>query len=635
VRSGSAAAASPVLCALVLCVSCARAGEPGAPAGGRVAAARADGPLNAADFQREIAPFPVLDASGQPYEFPFLGGLNQPRPQFVDIDDDGDNDLFIHELGSSLQFFENTGSAGEPRFEWRTDRYQDLDVGEWARFADIDSDGDVDLVAELPYGRVRLIRNTGSARQANFVAESDSLRDAAGVPLYIDRQNIPAFGDIDCNGRLDLLVGRVEGVATRYEAVSPRDERFAFVTDYFEGIEIIGQTPPGIEGVETIGQTPWGTSRHGANALQLVDADGDGDTDLLWGDFFEPGVLLIENRGASCAAFSFSTSPVPVPTADSLETSGYNVPAAADVDGDGDLDFVMGVLGGAYSPVRNLTDNLYYWERTADDRLAFRTGRLLYGIDAGAESASAFGDLDGDGDLDLLVGTRIDPARSSTASLLYFRNDGTPGSPSFSLADTVVLDPAYHYAPALGDLDNDGDLDLMLGTWNRDVAFYRNTGSRTSPRFERDTTVSLDIERAGNATPVLVDFDGDGDLDLLVGEATGELTLVRNEGTPREPRFVRVTDRLGDIDVGRRSAPAVVDLDGDGLLDLVIGRETAGIAAFRNAGSATEPLYEPWPFEIPLPANATPVFVDLDGDGRLDLVAGGIGGGLVFYRNTR
>jgi hypothetical protein len=615
---GSAGAAAA---AVVLCLSCASAG-PGGPARGQRAAASAGGPLDTADFQREVAPFPVLDAAGQPYEFPFLGGLNLPRPQFVDIDDDGDADLFIHEFGSSLQFFENTGSAGEPRFEWRTDRYQDLEVGEWARFVDIDADGDIDLVAELPYGRVRLIRNAGSASEARFVAEQDSLRDAAGVPLYVDRQNIPAFGDIDCNRRLDLIIGRVEGVATRYEAVSPNDERFAFVTDYFEGIEIIGQTQPG-------------TSRHGANALQLVDADGDGDTDLLWGDFFEPGVLLIENRGATCASFSFSTTPVAVPTADSLDTSGYNVPAAADVDGDGDLDFAMGVLGGAYTPVRNLTDNLYFWERTADGTLAFRTGRLLYAIDAGAESAPAIGDLDGDGDLDLLVGTRIDPSVTNTARLLYFRNDGTPDSPSFILADTIDLDPAYHYAPALGDVDDDGDLDLMLGTWNRDVAFYRNAGTRSAPRFERDTTVSLDIERAGNATPVLVDFDGDGDLDLLVGEATGELTFVRNEGTPAEPRFVRVTDRLGDIDVGRRSAPAVVDLDGDGLLDLVVGRETAGIASFRNAGSAMEPVYEPWPFELPLPANATPVFVDLDGDGRLDLIAGGVGGGLVFYRNSR
>jgi hypothetical protein len=273
---------------------------------------------------------------------------------------------------------------------------------------------------------------------------------------------------------------------------------------------------------------------------------------------------------------------VHVPTADSLETSGYNVPAAADVDGDGDLDFAMGVLGGAYTPVRNLTDNLYYWERMADGSLAFRTARLLYGIDAGAESAPAFGDLDGDGDLDLLIGTRIDPARTNTARLLHFRNDGSPGSPSFGLADTLDLDPAYHYVPALGDVDDDGDLDLMLGTWNRDVAVYRNTGSRTTTRFERDTTFSLDIERAGNATPVLVDFDDDGDLDLLVGESTGELTFVRNEGTPREPRFVRSTDRLGDIDVGRRSAPAVVDLDGDGRLDLISGGIGGGLVFYRN-----------------------------------------------------
>lgn len=580
-----------------------------------------DGPIVAGDFQREIAPFPVRDGTGGAYAMPFLGGTNLPRPQFVDIDADGDLDLFVQDFGSGLQYFENTGAPGVFRFEWRTDRYQDLDVGEWARFVDIDADGDTDLVAELPYGRVRLIRNTGTRERADFVAETDSLRDAGGAPLYVDRQNIPAFGDLDCNGRLDLIIGRVEGVATRYEAVAPNDERFGFVTDYFEGIEIIGQTERG-------------TRRHGANALQLTDADGDGDMDLLWGDFFEPGVLLIENRGPSCAAFSLSTTPVPVPGADSLDTSGYNVPMAADVDSDGDLDFLMGVLGGAYSPVRNLADNFFFWERVEDGDLQLRTRRFLHGIDAGAESAPAFGDMDGDGDLDMYLGSRIDPERPQSARLLYFRNDGTAISPEFALSDTIDLAPVYHYTPALGDLDADGDLDLVLGTWNHDVLFYRNTGTPTVPRFEADSTVLLDIERAGNAAPVLADFDQDGDLDLIVGEATGRLTWVRNEGTPREPHFVRRSDSLGDIDVGRRSTPAVVDLDNDGRLDLVIGRDSAGVAAYRNTGTGDDLRFEPASFDVLLPANATPVFVDLDGDGRLDLVSGGVGGGLVFYRNA-
>ena len=74
--------------------------------------------------------FSVYDANGRAYDPPFLGGFNVPRPQFADIDGDGDVDLFIQERSGELMLFENVGEPTRPEFVWRTDRYQDLPVGE-------------------------------------------------------------------------------------------------------------------------------------------------------------------------------------------------------------------------------------------------------------------------------------------------------------------------------------------------------------------------------------------------------------------------------------------------------------------------------------------------------------------------
>jgi hypothetical protein len=578
-------------------------------------------PLRNEQFERELAPFPVLDERGQPYDLPFLGGLNVPRPQFVDIDADGDLDLFVHELSSKLWFFENIGTTRAPKYVWRSDHYHDLDIGEWNKFVDIDGDRDLDLLAELRYSHVRLFRNTGTPQRAAFTMVADSLRDAEGKPIFADRQNILSLVDLDCNERLDLFLGRVDGTVARYEAIAKNSERFRFLTERFEGIEIIGV-------IDTVG------TRHGANTMAFADHDQDQDLDLYWGDFFERGVLLIANQSASCALPALRTQPVQLPGADSTFTSGFNVPVPVDVDGDGDLDFFMGVLGGAFNPTRSAADNFYFYERTSQDQLTLRTRRFLSGIDAGSESAPALGDLDGDGDLDLLIGSKIDPVRETTARLQFFRNEGTPRSPRFRFAQHFDLTTAYHQAPALGDLDGDGDLDLLVGTWNQGLLYFRNDGSAREPRFVADSAMPIDSLRGSNVVPALADLDADGDLDLLVGEASGEVNLLRNEGSAKAARFVLATERLSDIDVGRRSAPALIDIDRDGLLDLVLGREDAGLSAFRNTGSRAEPRFEPFSnWSLPLPPFAAPVFADLDADGAIDLLAGGTGGGLVYYRN--
>jgi hypothetical protein len=82
------------------------------------------------------------------------------------------------------------------------------------------------------------------------------------------------------------------------------------------------------------------------------------------------------------------------------------------------------------------------------------------------------------------------------------------------------------------------------------------------------------LTRGRNATPALGDIDGDGDLDLFIGESSGDINFYRNEGSAAEPRFELVADKFEGIDGGRRSVPSLVDIDGDGDLDVVISNDT-------------------------------------------------------------
>lgn len=570
-------------------------------------------------YIRVVDSFDIRDRDGNRYAQPFTGGYNVPRPQFVDIDGDGDLDLFIQERTGEVSFYEQVGDARSPRYVWRTDRYQDLDVGEWFRLADLDGDGDLDILGEEKYSYVRVYRNEGSRTEPRFRLVPDSVRETSGAALFSDRQNIPFITDIDCNGKLDLFLGRVTGTVDRYQQEGT--DRYglptwSLVTQKFEGIEIIGAGQP---------------TRHGANTMAFADYDRDGDLDLFWGDFFEQGLLLIENRG-TCAAPNLRTEPVRFPVGDALLTSGYNAPGFADLDADGDLDVLVGVIGGAFVPNRTAVNNLILLEQTTPKHFEVRTRRFLTMVDVGSESVPALADLDGDGDLDLLLANKIDPDSLETSRIYRFENIGTARKPVFQLRDALPPAGEFHYSPALVDLDGDGDLDLVTGTWRDRIQLYRNEGSRREPRFVLADTALVRITRGSNTTPAFGDLDGDGDLDLVIGEASGPLNYYRNTGTAQTPAFELVSDHWLDIDVGRRSAPTLVDLDHDGDLDLLVGSEGSGLFLYRNVGTRTEPRFERDPsFAVPVQGYAVPVLGDLDGDGDLDMLVGGVGGGLLYF----
>ncbi len=557
-------------------------------------------PLASIEARAAVPPEPAFQT---PVLNPF-GLTTGLAPAFVDIDGDGDLDVFAG-TQSTIAFFRNTGTANSPGFAAPSfGSFGLVVVGTFPApaFRDIDRDGDLDAFVGASDGNTFFFRNTGTAKSPAFAASSANPFGLTDVGAG----SIPTLADLDGDGDLDAFVGASDG-NTFFFANTGTAKSPAFVAP--------STNPFGLTGVS------------GSAAPAFTDVDGDGDLDAFVGEDSGSSLLFQNTGSATSPAFAApSTNPYGL-----TDVGAAAVPALADIDRDGDLDALIG----------NNASNLSFFLNSQGAQPApfFAKGVLVFPpLPQGNQAC--FGDIDADGDLDAFIGSDESPVFGQGGGpVVFYRNTGTATSPAFAAGspdafglDTVPGVGQEVFNPTLADLDDDGDLDAFLGAISPVVQIWANTGSATSPAFF-NAGVWFSTVNETNLDPGFADIDGDGDLDALIGggSASGDFKFFRNNGPPYLWDVFPSVNPFGLDVVGQVSA-SFADIDGDGDLDAWMGSNFTPF--FRNTGTATAPSFaaEAAPFGLPIgPRDVT--FADIDSDGDFDALAEG-GSGTYFFRNT-
>lgn len=573
-------------------------------------------------FHRELNLIPVSDGSGLIKNI-FSGGHNNLEYQFVDIDNDEDLDIFFLDSDKTFGLFENIGNKFNPEYEYLINKPNNLFFSNWFYFVDIDNDNDFDYFTGNN-DQISYYQNNGSINSPSFILVQDTVWDDTGQPIYSEFGSNALFADIDNDDDLDFFSGNSAGTVKFYENIGTQTNfNFKFITNEWQNLYIVG----------TLAEN----SLHGASSLDFIDINDDDDLDLFWGDFFSNSLYFIENQGNSISPDMQRISDVYPINSDSVNTSGFNMPRFTDIDSDGDYDLFVSVL---YDPT--VPQSLMFYENTGNAQSAnhiLRTNDFLKMLDVGNNSSPVFVDIDNDGDLDLFIGSFNNP----NGSIHFLENTGTVSNPSFYYSDSQYFNIMSDLVvtPAFGDLDNDGDYDLLAGKLNGTIDFYLNNGTPVSANFQNSILLrnnnddSIDV--GSSSSPFLMDVDGDSDLDLAIGGFNGKLSFYENTGNPASYEFTSNPAYFGTLDIGDNSTPFFIDYNEDDVLDLFSGSRNGEMFYFKNDGNNISPIWSLITNQfIPenFGGNTFPCFFDIDNDTDSDLFLGNVKGGLYFYLNS-
>lgn len=625
----------------------------------------------------------------------WTGGMNYSQFSAIDLNLDGKEDLlaFDRTFNQPLTFI-NTGSPGQSRYKYQP-QYQDLfpPMTGWCLARDYNCDGKKDLFTYSP-GGMSVYRNI-SDTILKFELVVQTLRgircnSSGGLSnnyIYVSSVDIPSISDIDNDGDLDILTFGIFGTTLEYHKnfsvemgygcdslkFQVKNERWGQFSEDPSYCKIyLNQVLPHCPALGTPELSPYNPAytdvtetteepgdrelRHTGSALMALDINGANSKDLLVSDISCKHITLLTNTGASPNLDS------PMGSQDTLFPS-YDVPIDLDlfpacyhldVNNDGKRDLI--VAPNSTTQAENRTGNWLYINTGTDLTPVFSHTQFGFlqnqMIETGEGALPILFDFTGDGKKDLIVANfgRFIPATGTyEPNFTAYENIGSSTHPTYSFssanfANIFAAIGKQALYPTFGDLDNDGDEDMIVGDIDGNIHRFTNTAgagnfavfSFTGPLMQDSSGTVIDVGK--NATPLLVDLDRDGDLDLVIGEQNATLNYYRNTGTPASAQFVKVTETLGGVDVSEFftpvgfSVPSIYDHNGEYFL--MVGSQKGVIYQYNNIDgnlTGTFDLIDSLGYDHKLGGRTGVALGDLNGDAYPDMLVGNYRGGLNLF----
>lgn len=632
----------------------------------------------------------VYGYGGVEKKMAWCGGFNNPQFSAADLNHDGKNDLVVFDRGVGLRTFINRGGDNyvyAPKYEQNFPP-----VINYLTLADYNRDGIQDLFQQGITGIPGFDVWRGyynSLDQLCFTHYQQLYYDNAGwgrANAYVNPSDIPAIVDVDNDGDLDFVayesggsyiywyknVQVEESLPTDTIRIKLKDQCWGKVSQGYKLSYYLNNNCNN----SNLVLGPGEKTTHTGNSLCLIDMDGDGDKDYLGGNVSYSQVVYCQN-GRIPYHPSGPDSCISQDT--TWQTTGHSIDVPTwpnifniDIDNDGKADLLI-------APNNSLSENykcINFFKNTGTSTtpvFTYQNDSFLVDrtIDVGTAAYPVFFDYNKDGKPDLFIGSDGYYQSNGTlkARVAYYLNTSTAGNPSFTLQTNNFLNlDSFNFqgtSLSMGDLNNDGKQDLIIGHYNGTFTLFTNTAatdlvqpvwqlSQTTLKDATNSTISV----GGNAAPFIYDLDKDGKPDLLSGQYGGFLQYYQNSSSsPGTVSLQRINLKLGGVNVdglgGKNSVPFIGKMDTTGKDYLLMGSNSGLLYRYDGFQSGDTTLVYTlkdsaysyidttyltihnngiYQLGVYNGLRSAPAIADIDGDGLYEMAVGDVFGGMKMYK---